>query len=64
MAVGKKKVIVYTDWIIQFKDLTDEEAGKLIKHFFNYINTFIIMQNSFQYSLGSMITQCSPSQQA
>lgn len=38
MAVGKKKVIVYTDWIIQFKDLTDEEAGKLIKHFFNYIN--------------------------
>jgi hypothetical protein len=38
MAVGKKKVIVYTDWIIQFKDLTDEEAGKLIKHFFYYIN--------------------------
>ena len=38
MAIGKKKVIVYTDWIIQFKDLTDEEAGKLIKHFFNYIN--------------------------
>jgi hypothetical protein len=38
MSVGKKKVIVYTDWIIQFKDLTDEEAGKLIKHFFNYIN--------------------------
>lgn len=38
MAVGKKKVIVYTDWIIQFKDLTNEEAGKLIKHFFNYIN--------------------------
>ena len=38
MAEDKKKVIVYTDWIIQFKDLTDEEAGKLIKHFFNYIN--------------------------
>jgi uncharacterized phage protein (TIGR02220 family) len=38
MAVGKKKVIVYTDWINQFKDLTDEEAGKLIKHFFEYIN--------------------------
>jgi len=38
MAVGKKKVIVYTDWITQFKDLTDEEAGKLIKHFFEYVN--------------------------
>ncbi|CAB4147417.1 hypothetical protein UFOVP514_29 [uncultured Caudovirales phage] len=38
MALGKKKVIVYTDWITQFKDLTDEEAGKLIKHFFEYVN--------------------------
>lgn len=38
MATGKKKVIVYTDWIEQFKDLTDEEAGKLIKHFFAYVN--------------------------
>lgn len=38
MAEGKKKVIVYTDWIVQFKDLTDEEAGRLIKHFFEYIN--------------------------
>jgi hypothetical protein len=38
MAVGKKKVIVYTDWITQFKDLTDDEAGKLIKHFFEYVN--------------------------
>jgi hypothetical protein len=38
MAIGKKKVIVYTDWINQFKDLTDEEAGKLIKHFFEYVN--------------------------
>ena len=38
MAFSKKKVIVYTDWIEQFKDLTDEEAGKLIKHFFEYVN--------------------------
>ena len=38
MATGKKKVIVYTDWIIQFESLTDEEAGKLIKHFFKYVN--------------------------
>lgn len=38
MAEGKKKVIVYTDWIDTFNDLTDEEAGRLIKHFFQYIN--------------------------
>ena len=38
MAVGKKKVIVYTDWISTFDSLTDEEAGKLIKHFFRYVN--------------------------
>jgi hypothetical protein len=38
MAEGKKKVIVYTDWISQFNDLTDEEAGRLIKHFFRYVN--------------------------
>lgn len=38
MAENKKKVIVYTDWIDIFKNLTDEEAGKLIKHFFMYVN--------------------------
>jgi hypothetical protein len=38
MAQGKKKVLVYTDWILKFEALTDEEAGKLIKHFFRYIN--------------------------
>jgi len=38
MAEGKKKVIVYTDWISTFDSLTDEEAGKLIKHFFQYVN--------------------------
>lgn len=38
MAQGKKKIIIYTDWREQFKDLTDEEAGKLIKHFFDYVN--------------------------
>jgi len=38
MAEGKKKVIVYAEWIDSFDELTDEEAGKLIKHFFKYIN--------------------------
>jgi hypothetical protein len=38
MAENKKKIIVYVDWIEQFKDLTDEESGKLIKHFFAYVN--------------------------
>jgi uncharacterized phage protein (TIGR02220 family) len=38
MATGKKKVIVYTDWISTFNPLTDEEAGRLIKHFFSYVN--------------------------
>ena len=38
MAENKKAVIVYADWIDKFDDLTDEEAGKLIKHFFRYVN--------------------------
>lgn len=38
MAEDKKKVIVYADWICKFEILTDIEAGKLIKHFFRYIN--------------------------
>jgi hypothetical protein len=38
MAVGKKNVIVYTDWISTFELLSDDEAGKLIKHFFRYVN--------------------------
>jgi hypothetical protein len=38
MATGKKKVIVYADWISTFELLSDEEAGKLIKHFFRYVN--------------------------
>lgn len=38
MAENKNKVIVYRDWIGTFEGLTDEEAGKLIKHFFRYIN--------------------------
>jgi hypothetical protein len=38
MAENKKGVIVYADWIDKFEGLTDEEAGKLIKHFFRYVN--------------------------
>lgn len=38
MAENKKKVIVYADWLNVFIKLTDDEAGKLIKHFFKYIN--------------------------
>jgi hypothetical protein len=38
MAKDKKSIIVYSDWIDLFEALTDEEAGKLIKHFFKYVN--------------------------
>jgi len=32
MAEDKKKFLAYCDWIETFEALTDEEAGKLIKH--------------------------------
>jgi hypothetical protein len=38
MADKKNKVIVYKDWISTFDKLSNDEAGKLIKHFFQYIN--------------------------
>lgn len=38
MAEGKKSIIVYADWISIFEKLSDNEAGKLIKHFFRYVN--------------------------
>ena len=38
MANGKNKVIFYPDWRGIFDALNDEEAGRLIKHFFAYIN--------------------------
>lgn len=40
MAEGKKKIIVYADWISTFEELKDAEAGRLIKHFFRYINDY------------------------
>jgi hypothetical protein len=38
MAENKKSIIVYADWLELFETLTDDEAGKLIKHFFKYVN--------------------------
>lgn len=38
MAENKKSIIVYSDWMEHFENLTDEEAGRLIKHFFRYVN--------------------------
>ena len=38
MAEGKKGVLVYADWIKKFETLSDDEAGRLAKHLFRYIN--------------------------
>lgn len=38
MATGKNSVVVYKDWISTFDKLSDAEAGRLIKHFFRYVN--------------------------
>lgn len=38
MAENKKKIIVYADWLDMFEAMTDDEAGRLIKHFFRYVN--------------------------
>ena len=36
MAKGKNKINIYRDWVDYFEPLTDEEAGKLIKHLLRY----------------------------
>lgn len=38
MAEDKKSIIIYSDWIAKFEELEDDEAGRLIKHFFRYVN--------------------------
>lgn len=38
MAKDKKSAIIYCDVIHTVEELTDEEAGKLFKHFLRYIN--------------------------
>tara|TARA_R110000868_G_scaffold120421_3_gene319540 strand:- start:780 stop:1460 length:681 start_codon:yes stop_codon:yes gene_type:complete len=38
MAENKKSFVLYVDIIHTFEELTDEEAGKLIKHILKYVN--------------------------
>jgi len=38
MAENKKSVLIYVEWVSIFDELTDDEAGKLIKHLFRYVN--------------------------
>jgi len=38
MATDKKSFLLYAEWIESFEDLTNEEAGKLIKHILAYVN--------------------------
>jgi len=38
MAIGKKSFVAYADWKEVFDELPDNEAGKLIKHIFAYVN--------------------------
>lgn len=38
MAENKKSIVVYADWIDKFEELEDDEAGRLIKHFFRFVN--------------------------
>lgn len=38
MAEDKKSFVAYADWQSQFNLLSDDEAGRLIKHLFSYVN--------------------------
>ena len=38
MAENKKSVVLYTDLIHTFEQLTDAQAGRLVKHLFRYVN--------------------------
>lgn len=38
MAAGKKSFVLYTDYDTIFEQLTDSEAGKIVKHLFKYVN--------------------------
>lgn len=38
MAKDKKTIVIYADYLSTFDKLTDEEAGKLIKHLLRYVN--------------------------
>jgi len=38
MAKDKKTFVAYTDWIDTFEELSNDDAGKLIKHLLRYVN--------------------------
>ena len=38
MAENKKSFIAYADWLPTFEELSDQEAGRLIKHILRYVN--------------------------
>ena len=38
MAKDKRSIVLYTDLLATFDKLTDEEAGRLIKHLLRYVN--------------------------
>lgn len=38
MAQGKKSFTAYCDWLETFEALEDDQAGKLVKHLFRYVN--------------------------
>jgi len=38
MANGKKSFVLYADYIQIFEQLTNDEAGSLVKHLFRYVN--------------------------
>jgi hypothetical protein len=38
MAKDKKSFVAYCDWLESFEELSDEEAGKLVKHLFRYVS--------------------------
>lgn len=38
MAAGKKSFVLYTDYEELFSELSNEDAGQLIKHIFGYVN--------------------------
>jgi len=38
MAENKKSFIAYGDWLEVFEELEDDEAGRLAKHLFRYVN--------------------------
>jgi len=38
MAENKKSFVMYADWLHTIRELTDDEAGKILKHLLSYVN--------------------------